>query len=687
MKLHHLISATLTLLVAAAGCSKDFNGTIACASDSNCPSGYHCAADGKCQTGEASVKVDWVSPPAGTFMRGAQAFRVTVSHPDGVATIRLLRGTTVLATVPAPSQGFGANGPGQVDFTGVDTSALPDGVLTLTAEGASSKGQTGNSLPRPFVVDNHESVPTLVTTSPPSPSNSGAPTFLLKGTADVGLTVAPSTVYIFTESTCNGGVVAGAVASGTPATFLEPGIAVPVVPNAATAYFAMAVDSLGNASACSAGSLTFTNAQFCGDVITSAQIFSPVLQGCGGRVTFANRATLCAPGCRAATADEWSANFGGTPPTHHYWTDDPLNFSSGAGACGATSCNTDGCFATRGNALANTCFAGQPMRVCSGTGAADQADADGNTCTWSACGYNSVTPKQFFGGCSGTNDNTAGTLCVCNITQWFVSAAAGNDGNAGTSAAKPFKTITKALSLASRGQTVFVKPGTYNVANGEVFPLKVPTGVLLIGDEPSRGNASGSPTNISGTAAGCGTFSCSVNPGAGSTVAGFLITGVTNDGISATAAGATIRNNTFTGNGGFSMRVSSPNQTILLNAFTTNTGWGILYSAGSTATGKVENNTFTGNNFGIEMDAAGGDLGPGPQGSVGNNVFSCNTNTDLWTVPSLTLFAGRNKWDHVPPTTSATGFGSGLDLYTNNVAANTASANTGAGIAPGTICP
>jgi hypothetical protein len=670
MKLHHVISATLTILISAMGCSKDFNDSIACASDNNCPSGYHCANDGKCQTGEASVKVEWVSPQDGAPMRGAQTFSVRVSHPDGVASVKLLRGTTVLATVTAPSQGFGASAPAQVDFTGVDTSALPDGALTLTAAGASSKGQPGVSPSRAFLVDNHESVPTLVATSPASPSNTSAATFLLKGTADVGPTVAPSTVYIFADPTCNGGAVAGALASGSAASFLEPGIAVPLIPNAATAYFAMAVDSLGNASACSGGSLTFTNVQFCADGFTTAQVFSPAVQGCGGRVTFANRTTLCAPGCRAATADEWSANFGGTAPTHNYWTDDPLNFSVGF-SCGPTGCNTDGCFATRGSTLASTCIAGQPMRVCAGTGAADQADADGNTCTWSACGYNSVAPKQFIGGCSGTNDATAGTLCVCTITQWFVSTA-GNDGNAGTSAAKPFKTITKALSLAQRGQTVFVKPGTYDGPNGEVFPLKVPAGVTLIGDEPSRG---ASPlTRISGN----------VSPGAGSTVAGFTIT-TGSDGLSAAAAGAFIRNNTFSGNS-FSIQVTAPSQSVLLNAFSNVGGWGILYSTGSTASGKVENNTFTGNQFGIEFDAPGGDLGRGAAGSIGNNVFSCNTSTDVWVLPNAIVSASNNRWDHVPPTTSSTIYGAGLDFYTN-VAANVTSANAGAGLAPGVVCP
>jgi len=35
--------------------------------------------------------------------------------------------------------------------------------------------------------------------------------------------------------------------------------------------------------------------------------------------------------------------------------------------------------------------------------------------------------------------------------------------------------------------TVAVAPGAYDTANGEVFPLVVPSGVTLLGDEDNRG--------------------------------------------------------------------------------------------------------------------------------------------------------------------------------------------------------
>ena len=60
---------------------------------------------------------------------------------------------------------------------------------------------------------------------------------------------------------------------------------------------------------------------------------------------------------------------------------------------------------------------------------------------------------------------------------FFVNAASGNDGNAGTTPTAPFKTISKALSVATvSGEIVNVAPGTYNTANGEIFPPISPPG-------------------------------------------------------------------------------------------------------------------------------------------------------------------------------------------------------------------
>src|SRR5881397_977078 len=107
---------------------------------------------------------------------------------------------------------------------------------------------------------------------------------------------------------------------------------------------------------------------------------------------------------------------------------------------------------------------------------------------------------------------------------YWVSPA-GSDANPGTQNSK-FKRITHAMTVATRsGTTVHVAPGTYS--NDEIFPIIVPAGVLLIGDEANKGGGS-TPTSIvgGGLAPGSapGDIGVAVLPGTGSTIAGFTIT-------------------------------------------------------------------------------------------------------------------------------------------------------------------
>ena len=68
----------------------------------------------------------------------------------------------------------------------------------------------------------------------------------------------------------------------------------------------------------------------------------------------------------------------------------------------------------------------------------------------------------------------------------YVNPQIGKDAAAGNSQ-NPYKTLTRALVAASSGTTIQLAPGTYNAAGGEIFPLVVPTGVMVLGHEPSKG--------------------------------------------------------------------------------------------------------------------------------------------------------------------------------------------------------
>ena len=140
--------------------------------------------------------------------------------------------------------------------------------------------------------------------------------------------------------------------------------------------------------ACSGGICT-------GNVCASGpatQTFTNGMVGCMGAATFANRASLCGPNYTPCTAAQWVANRGGAAPAYNYWTADPLYYG-GAGTGNCLARPTPGA----------SCAPGQSMLVCAAT-----VDPVSNTCTWINCGYETTTPNQYFGGCSG---NTASTLC------------------------------------------------------------------------------------------------------------------------------------------------------------------------------------------------------------------------------------------------------------------------------------
>jgi hypothetical protein len=263
----------------------------------------------------------------------------------------------------------------------------------------------------------------------------------------------------------------------------------------------------------------------------------------------------------------------------------------------------------------------------------------------------------------------------------YVDGTLGNDGNSGL-LGSPVRTITHGLSLVTDpAVTVYVAPGTYDLAHGEVFPLLLPAGVKLIGNEAAKG-AGVPPTIILGTSAS-GTYGTVVAAGTGSVIAGFallpdLTAGAAFDITLAIANnGVTVRNNTIA-NGYIGIYTYGGGATGLVisgNVITGNSNLGIGFIGGG-AGSRVENNTIRLNSIGVEYDSAGGDMGGGTAGSVGGNVLAGNTRNDLWTISGLTVDAQNNYWDNVPPTSGSDG--GGVDVYAPGTTVNV----NGAQVAP-----
>ena len=84
--------------------------------------------------------------------------------------------------------------------------------------------------------------------------------------------------------------------------------------------------------------------------------------------------------------------------------------------------------------------------------------------------------------------------------EFWVDPANGSDSNSGASALDPWRTLTHALatigpaSLGGSTDTVFLLPGTFSEASGEVFPIELRESLFLIGIEGSE------ETSVSGRA-------------------------------------------------------------------------------------------------------------------------------------------------------------------------------------------
>jgi hypothetical protein len=231
-----------------------------------------------------------------------------------------------------------------------------------------------------------------------------------------------------------------------------------------------------------------------------------------------------------------------------------------------------------------------------------------------------------------------------------------------------------------------VRPGTYDEANGEVFPISVPPRVTLVGDEARKGDPNGSPVLVRGGGDVFGPIWGAIVAGSGATIAGLDVVGV--DSLEAGAILGTgvlldfgrsdivVRNNTFSG-AHVGLYVHGALNVLATNNVFTGNNNGFSLVAG---TAKVEHNLSTNNAYGFECDTGGADFGGGALGSAGGNTITCN-GLDVWvSVGGVSMT--NNFWDHVPPVSSA---GAGpKDIYL--FAGATAPITTGAKLAT-PACP
>ncbi len=202
----------------------------------------------------------------------------------------------------------------------------------------------------------------------------------------------------------------------------------------------------------------------------------------------------------------------------------------------------------------------------------------------------------------------------------YVNPALGSDtSGAGRTENAPFRTIAYALLQAQAGNVVQLARGSYSAQSGEVFPLTLPAGVMLRGEEAEKGQTVvviGGGYYISPTFA---RQNVALRAVGNSDIRGVAFTNpnTRGTGVWVESANPTIQNCTFKDSnrdGVFVTGTATP--TIADNVFTNNGGQGI--SIANNAKGEVRNNLFQGNGFGLA-------IGDNTQPTLTGNTITGNT--------------------------------------------------------------
>lgn len=192
----------------------------------------------------------------------------------------------------------------------------------------------------------------------------------------------------------------------------------------------------------------------------------------------------------------------------------------------------------------------------------------------------------------------------------------GNDVPGGGTQASPFRTITYAVQQAKAGTIVKLERGSYTEQTGEVFPISVPPGVTLLGEEATKGQTVAiigggvfiSPTFARQTAA--------ILAGKDTEIRGISVTNpsVRGTGIWVESVNPKIKNCTFSNSHREGVFITGTgNPSIEKSVFSQNGGNGI--STASNAKGEIKDNVFQNTGFGL---AIGGNSTPA---IVGNQII------------------------------------------------------------------
>lgn len=133
-------------------------------------------------------------------------------------------------------------------------------------------------------------------------------------------------------------------------------------------------------------------------------------------------------------------------------------------------------------------------------------------------------------GGGGGSAATSGVQCPAGVTppaglnpDIIVSAATGSNATATGTCTAPYQTIYEAVSASQAGDVIWVAPGRYDEALGEVFPLMVPTGVTLVGDVANKGMGMTQTLIYGSGVVGSTPYAADVALSGGARISGFVL--------------------------------------------------------------------------------------------------------------------------------------------------------------------
>lgn len=187
------------------------------------------------------------------------------------------------------------------------------------------------------------------------------------------------------------------------------------------------------------------------------------------------------------------------------------------------------------------------------------------------------------------------------VATLYVDPVMGNDANSGTRS-NPYRSLTRALKATTSAKMIQLAPGTYSTASGEAFPQVIPDGVMVLGNEATKGKG----ILISGSgeyhSQGFGTQNITLLLLGDAQLIGVTVTNpmAKGTGVWIESTSPTLANNTFTKCGREGVFVSeTAKPAILDNVFVQNTISGLVMARHSK--GEVLRNVLQKNALGIAI--------------------------------------------------------------------------------------